>query len=160
MFRHHWTLALLLAASCSRRQPPPAATDSGSPAVPNVVLATYDALAALAIPSYPARLSARLLVANATSHETTVVLPAGLVLRIVWETRDDLLYARRYLVHVRAKVERVEEGTCTILTTRSMASLPSPTDSLRVYRLAFCAADRLALGSGKVIAAPAPASVA
>lgn len=71
--------------------------------------------------SYSPRLRARLAAAHARETSLPVVMPAGLVLRVHWATRDDVLAAERYLTKMQVTVERLPAGgSCSITKREAM----------------------------------------
>lgn len=107
--------------------------DAGAEAVAGLVVVRADGLGVSpAKQYYPPRMINRLAAAKAIRHDALVPMPADLVLRVEWETRDDLVYAKRYLTQVRVVVDHVEaRSTCAITKHEAMPERRSTGDPLR-----------------------------
>jgi hypothetical protein len=116
-------LGAFAASGCNscKATPAPAAqaqADAGIPVRAAALLTQFDALAPGAISGYGPRLLDRLAIAKPARHEVGVPLPAGLSLKVAWETRDDLVFARRYLTSYHVTVDALAPGTsCSVRHT-------------------------------------------
>lgn len=132
LFRLLLATVALATGACSREKKP--APDAGTPVAAGAVLASFDALAPGAHSGYRDRTLARLGTAKPAMHETLAAMPAGLTLRVAWETRDDFAFVRRYLTWWKVTVESIAPGTsCVVSRTQPLA--PKPVESIDSLRI-------------------------
>lgn len=130
MGRRSWLFCAALALSsggCTRSKKPPA-PDAGRPATAGETLLSFDALAPGTVSGYGPRIVTRLGAAKALVHDAVVPMPAGLGLRVAWETRDDLFYGRRYLTSWRVTVDVLAPNVSCFVRSSEPAA-PTPHES-------------------------------
>ena len=110
--------------------------DAGTSIATGALLTRFDALAPGAVSGYGPRVLLRLGIAKPQVHEVVAAMPAGLSLRVTWETRDDLVFARRYLTLWKVTVDAIATGTsCAVRGTQPAA--PQPTDGIASMRISL-----------------------